>query len=674
MTYLKFGFHLGPGGNAQGHNTFINALDAAGIPFFVKSADAMPFYAQELAQKSSQDNTVVYRRSVPAEGTKPPSGNPDVPDYNKSPRDAAIEHWQWHKAHFPPELDPAITWVETINEPDKNRAEWLAAFAIETAMLAMADGYKWSAFGWATGEPEIVDWEGPVMLQFLRLCALFPDKLAIALHEYSLTTQNIWNKDGWLVGRFRFLYEVCDQQGIPRPTVHISEWGWTHNNVPHADKAMPDYESVGALYAQFPQVKGAATWYLGPGWEDIANRAQKLILPLQELTLKTRYPDPEPPQICQGLPREKYDRNYWVLPQDTVEDAYIVVAATAFAVKRTFGFSYDDAGLGALENKTAVLYDIPLSEQHVFVDWYAAHYPCTAVVFRDLPTIPPPHVANIGLHASADPGDLYGGEAEFQEFKVLQPGVIKVLSAHSEASVKRLAKAHPNVQWIIRAFLSMNGRSVTPQQFYDWTINDLSRAINTLRAEGVAYANMWIEIHNEPNLVVEGWTTSWQNGRQFADWLKTVRALYQQKFPNARTLYPGLSPGGDVPGVRMDSSRFIAESETAVTACDAVGIHCYWSQTWPMSTAFAYLDSYQRFNKSAWVTESSRNDPVPQVSWSQYATEYTDFWRGLNMRPWVKGVTYFVASALEASFQAECWVVNQQSRGIAARIRADMSR
>jgi hypothetical protein len=51
MAYLKFGFHLGPGGNAQGYNTFINALDAASIPFFVKSADAMPFYAQELAQK-----------------------------------------------------------------------------------------------------------------------------------------------------------------------------------------------------------------------------------------------------------------------------------------------------------------------------------------------------------------------------------------------------------------------------------------------------------------------------------------------------------------------------------------------------------------------------------------------------------------------------------------------
>lgn len=350
----------------------------------------------------------------------------------------------------------------------------------------------------------------------------------------------------------------------------------------------------------------------------------------------------------------------------------MAVAAKAFAEKRTIGFSYDDAGIGALENKTAVLYGIPLSERQIFVDWYAEHYPCVSVVFRSLPTIPPPALANIGLHASADPGDLYGGEAEFREFQILKPGVIKVLSAHSEASVKRLAQEHPNTQWIIRAFLSFNGRSVTPQQFYDWTINDLTRTINTLRTSGVADTAMWIEIHNEPNLVAEGWTTSWQNGSQFAGWLKTVKAAYQQQFPQVRTVYPGLSPGADIAGVRMDAARFLQESETAVTVCDAVGVHCYWSQTWPMSTAFTYLDSYQRFNKPAWVTESSRNDPVPQVSWAQYASEYSDFWRGLNARPWVKGVTYFVASATNPQYQAECWVVHQQSRGIAARIQADM--
>lgn len=377
---------------------------------------------------------------------------------------------------------------------------------------------------------------------------------------------------------------------------------------------------------------------------------------------------------CAGLPREEYNRTFWVLPQDVEPAVYMKIAAQALAQKRTLGFSYDDAGIGALENKTAVLYGIPLSDQQRFADWYAEHYPCTTVVFRELPPFKPPHIANIGLHASADPGNLYGGEAEFREFRTLKPGVIKVLSAHSEGSVRRLATENPNVQWIVRAFLSFRGRSITPQQFYDWTINDLTRAIQSLRAEGVADDSIWIEIHNEPNLVNEGWTTSWQNGSQFADWLKAVKAKYQQIFPQINYVYPGLSPGDNVPGIRTDSTRFLEESETAVYACAAVGVHCYWSQGWPMSTAFRYLDSYQRFNMPVWVTESSRNDSVPQISAAQYAAEYTDFWRGLNERPWVKGVTYFVAAASEISFQAECWVVNQQSRGIAAHIRADMNK
>jgi hypothetical protein len=409
-------------------------------------------------------------------------------------------------------------------------------------------------------------------------------------------------------------------------------------------------------------------------WNNLIHRVKNLFQASQETMPASHSLSAEPPPDCLGLPREPYKRNYWVLPHSTEEDAYMAMAAQAFAEKRTLGFSYDDAGIGALENKTAVLYSIPPSEQQTYVDWFAEHYPCTKIFFRELPTVSPPYLANIGLHASADPGDLYGGEAEFREFRILRPGVIKVLSAHSEVSIKRLAMENPNVRWIIRAFLSMKGRSVTPQQFYDWTINDLTRAIRTLRTEGVPDADIWIEIHNEPNLVAEGWTSSWQNGIQFATWLIAVKALYRQDFPSVQYMYPGLSPGADVPGVRMNSSSFLAESETAVTTCDAVGVHCYWSQTWPMSTAFTYLDSYQRFNKPVWVTESSRNDPVPQVSWAQYAAEYTTFWQGLNLRPWVKGVTYFVASALEASFQAECWVVNKQSRGIAAYIRKNMSR
>jgi hypothetical protein len=85
--------------------------------------------------------------------------------------------------------------------------------------------------------------------------------------------------------------------------------------------------------------------------------------------------------------------------------------------------------------------------------------------------------ARIGLHASADPGDLR--EAEFQEYAAMRPGIIKVLSSHSGGSIARLAAQHPNATWVIRAFLTFQGgRVISPQQFLDDTIGDVERSLN----------------------------------------------------------------------------------------------------------------------------------------------------------------------------------------------------
>src|SRR5690606_23955785 len=74
-------------------------------------------------------------------------------------------------------------------------------------------------------------------------------------------------------------------------------------------------------------------------------------------------------------------------------------------------------------------------------------------------TVPPPAPdpeptplgqARIGLHASADPGIT---QAEVDEFALMRPGMIKLLSFHDPAGVQKLAAAHPNAGWILRAFL-----------------------------------------------------------------------------------------------------------------------------------------------------------------------------------------------------------------------------
>lgn len=289
LAFAKIGFHTGVGGNRTGLGNWMQTLDTAGVPFFLKSVDdSGPLVeAQELIRNSGVPHILVYRRS---------GDEYDTPNYSLAPVAAAREHWQRHRTVFPPELDPGLVWLETINEVDKNRSEWLAQFALETARLAMADGFRWAAFGWSAGEPEMDQWQSPAMLEFLRLAGANPDRLAIALHEYSYLTSAIGHDYPYKVGRFQQLYQISDRHGIPRPTVLITEWGWTYQHIPPIDQALQDIAWASALYAPYPEVKGAAIWYLGAGFGGIAEDAQQLIGPLTHYNLGNYFVAPLPPE------------------------------------------------------------------------------------------------------------------------------------------------------------------------------------------------------------------------------------------------------------------------------------------------------------------------------------------------------------------------------------------
>lgn len=288
LGYSKIGFHVTFMEQKGMLDRWMQELDAAGVPFFLKTVDnAEPLYkAQELAKASGVPHTLVFRSSG------------GVPQYSLPPAEAARIHWEFHRDKFPPELDPGMVWIETLNEVDKNRSQWLAEFALATAEMALADGFRWAAFGWAPGEPEPGDWQGLAMLEFLRLAGENPDRLAIALHEYSLSAENIQELYPYRLGRFLSLFEIADQYGIPRPTVLITEWGWEYKTIPPAEQAMEDIRWAAALYSSFPQVKGAAIWNLGTGccFGEISSAVRELTEPLLAFNLQTYYAVPRPPQ------------------------------------------------------------------------------------------------------------------------------------------------------------------------------------------------------------------------------------------------------------------------------------------------------------------------------------------------------------------------------------------
>ncbi len=287
----KIGFHTGPGGNKSGLGEWMQSLDQAGIPFMIKSVDSYGpvFEASELAKKSGVEHVLVYRVSKAGQND---GYDYDVPPYKdpkfvNDPEGGAEKHWKKTVKKIPPEFDKERTWIEPINEVDKDLCDWLGRFAVHTANLANQAGYKVSLFAWSSGEPEPEGWEQPGMLAYLRLCAERPNQAAVALHEYSYVKKDI--KDGFpfKIGRFKTLFDVCDKHRIARPTVHITEWGWTLDNVPSPTKAIQDIDEIMRIYGRYPEIKGAAIWYLGPSFKGIANKAQKLIKPVTDYTLNT---------------------------------------------------------------------------------------------------------------------------------------------------------------------------------------------------------------------------------------------------------------------------------------------------------------------------------------------------------------------------------------------------
>ncbi len=276
--------------------------------------------------------------------------------------------------------------------------------------------------------------------------------------------------------------------------------------------------------------------------------------------------------------------------------------------------------------------------------------PTAPVVSPDPPTL---GNCRIGLHASADPNIT---EAEFKEFAELRPGIIKVLSFHSGEHIARLAQAHREASFVVRAFLDFGGRNITPAQFINDTLPDVQRALYALAGRAVV-----VELHNEPNLIAEGLGQSWATGADFASWWLDLLNRYRQALPGVRFIYPGLSPGPTVNKVRQDHIQFLEASRPALEQADGLAVHLYWSAVAPMGMALTVLDDYitrVRF-KPIWVTEASNNKTGTPLD--QKAQQYLQFWQQLQRRPTVQGVTFFVASASDATFAEEVWV----GRGLA---------
>jgi hypothetical protein len=135
-----------------------------------------------------------------------------------------------------------------------------------------------------------------------------------------------------------------------------------------------------------------------------------------------------------------------------------------------------------------------------------------------------------------------------------------------------------------------------------------------------------------------------------------ARNLLKQSFPEGLFGYPGLSPGGAVPGLRQNALEFLTESDAACREADWVGLHCYWISEQEFNSAaggLGYLEYRRRFpDKLLFITEFSNPEPgtPKEVKGEQYARYY----QHLRSIPGIGAAFSFVLSS-SFGFVSETW-------------------
>jgi len=170
-------------------------------------------------------------------------------------------------------------------------------------------------------------------------------------------------------------------------------------------------------------------------------------------------------------------------------------------------------------------------------------------------------------------------------------------------------------------------------------------------AEFARVGGRYVEVHNEPNLIDEGFMTAWATAEVFGGWYEAVARLIRVNFPTLLIGWPGLSPQPNV----VDFFP-VLKASIAAGLVDWIGAHSYW-------TTAAQMDGnehgrwYRRvlgYGKPVIITEFSNNVAID--SDVEKGRQYKQYYASLDAG--VLGAFAFVVSASDPAFNArrESWV------------------
>jgi len=233
----------------------------------------------------------------------------------------------------------------------------------------------------------------------------------------------------------------------------------------------------------------------------------------------------------------------------------------------------------------------------------------------------PYDIGLIGLHGRGD-GEMQ--QADLDVVRRARLEGIKLTSHASGASVKALKAINPGIFIMVRPIMSFNDdgrpRNISPEEFVRGTVDDLQRLFDTDNSI------QFIEVHNEPNLTIEGLGGAWSNGREFASWFDRVVQLYRSRWPDKKYGFPGLSPGPLNRDRLIDYRQFMADASLSAARADWVAAHGYWSSEREMTDpngGFSWKTVRQYFpDKLMFVSEFGNPAQAKSVVADQYCRYY----------------------------------------------------
>lgn len=678
-VHYPIGFHTsGSGGNPTGIGDFIRALDHAGRPVTIVCADGTVGIddAINLVRSGSGVKHGLCWRLVTADngecgGATEYYAVPKVNgvDYGGTPEQAG----EWIAGKLIQFMHPTVTqnkshiWVSLFNEVDKNKADYLGKAALKAAQLLNAQGYKVMAFGFASGEPEPNHWDTEGMKQYLRYCVQSNGMAGVALHEYSYNAVNLFDQVNYRLFRFKQFLGRCEANRIDwsKIPILIKEFGYTHNDLPSPAGATPQILEAAKEYARYPNIVGAALWYLGGGF-NIENKTNALINPVKEQALSfdlsaievvTPNLNTEPPSQPILPPRVDYTRRYVLLHPSDAEAIQNAALQAGKLKKYTVGYSADDVGLGVglLTNRIGILVNPHLWGGDM-VNWYNQFYPGTQIsqitsndpnaIYRFIagenppapPTQPPqppaggysgPPVAKPLIRGVDQPASDWW-QVAWEVF--VGTGLYPKFHAGGTNHQKYPQYKHPSFN-PVRILLNPSFQGGASAIF-----NEVKENIQLFYAQG---ARDFIVL-NEPN--IEGMGVRWSNGSQFGVVFSELCFLIKQGFPGVRLWFPGCSPGFGA------QHTFIADAAGAGAFTHIYGIveHVYSGNTTNAAQAAQgmyeeVLDFRRRwaYNRPLVIGEFSVNRPAaPEYK----ADVYRRFYDLLNPVAGIAAAYSFTAS------------------------------